>query len=124
MEYFVHLFDLRNSILSVFMACKVENSGNAVSLITAILVPRLFYTVISRSKHNVLCHLFNSPHVYTVISLFGSRNHKARSFMDLLLSIHLHFLFVCSCAVTKQAEGEEHGLHMLEGLSSVSHLGW
>lgn len=41
-----------------------------------------------------------------------------------LVDIHLRLLFICLCAVTKEAEGKEHGLHMPQGLRTVNHRLW
>lgn len=90
---------------TVLVVCKVENAGNAVKLIRAVVFARLFPTIISRSKHNLL----NVIRVCLGPLLYGSP-----------VDIHLHFLFICLCAVTKQAEGKEHGLHMPEGLCYVN----
>lgn len=73
------------------MACKVENSGNAVSLITVILVPRLFSTVISRSKRNVLGHLTTRPtYIQSSVCLDPRTAKHARLWIQ-----HTSSLFIC-----------------------------
>lgn len=37
-----HLLDLHVCVLDSFVVCKVENSGNAVKLLTAVVLPGCF----------------------------------------------------------------------------------
>ena len=80
---------------TVLVVCKVENAGNADRLIAA----RLFSTIINGSKHNNLCHLFNSLHIYSDQSLFRSRTGQACS-LWITCGHTSSFLFICLCAVT------------------------
>lgn len=115
-----HLLELHVCVLDSFVVCKVENSGNAVKTAHSRCVARLFSTIISRSKHNVLCHLFNSLHIYSHQSCLDPIP-AGPLLYGLLVDIHLHLLFICLDAVTKEAEGKEHGLHMPEGRRYVNH---